>query len=217
MRPFRLAIAGAGAVVERRHLPAARLCPEIRVVALADTDVQRATALAGRFGVPRVTGDYRELHDGADGVLVALPNALHAPAAIEFLRQGMAVLVEKPMALGVAEAEAMLRAAREGNAVLAVGLVGRHAAGASWVQQAVSEERLGPLRRLELEYGAARSWHPVSGSLFNKELAGVGVLLDLGSHALDLVVWWLGSPRLLECRDDSMGGLEAECSVRLSF
>ena len=217
MTPFRLAIAGAGAVVERRHLPAARLCPEIRVVALADKDLQRATALAGRFGVPKVTRDYRELDDGADGVLIALPNALHAPAAIEFLRQGMAVLVEKPMALSVAEAEVMLRSSREGNAVLAVGLVGRHAAGARWIKRVVTEELLGPLRRLELEYGTGGSWRPASRALFSRDQAGGGVLLDLGSHALDLAVWWLGQPTLVEYRDDAMGGLEAECDMRLSF
>jgi predicted dehydrogenase len=217
MRPFRLAIAGAGAVVERCHLPAARVCPGIRVVALADKDVRRAAALAARFGIPKVTADYRELHDGADGVLVALPNALHAPAAIDFLRQGVPVLVEKPMALNVAEAEEMLRCARETNAVLAVGLVVRHAAGARWIKQAATEELLGPLRRLDLEYGAAGSWRPASSALFSKEQAGGGVLVDLGSHALDLAVWWLGRPRLLECRDDAMGGLEAECTVLLSF
>jgi predicted dehydrogenase len=220
MTPFRLAVAGAGAVVERFHLPAARLCPEIRVVALADTNLGRARTLAARFGIPRVTADYRELADGtdgADGVLVALPNFLHAPAAIEFLRRGMPVLVEKPMALGVAEAEEMIRAGTEGKAVLAVGLVGRHASGARWIKRAAAEGLLGPLQSVELEYGAAFSWQPASSFLFSKEQAGGGVLIDMGSHMLDLTVWWAGEPALLEYRDDSMGGLEAECSVVLSF
>ena len=72
-----------------------------------------------RFAVPKVVADYRELHDCADGILIALPNFLHAPAAIDFLRRGTPVLVEKPMALSVADAGEMIRAAGDGNTVLA--------------------------------------------------------------------------------------------------
>jgi predicted dehydrogenase len=217
MTLVRIAIAGAGAVVETFHLPAARLCPEIRVVALADKNLDRARAVAGRFGIRKVTADYRELQDGADAVLIALPNVLHAPAAIHFLRQGMPVLVEKPMALGVAEAEEMIQAARAGNAILAVGLVGRQASGARWIKRAVAEGQLGPLKSLALEYGALFSWQPASSFLFSKEQAGGGVLIDLGTHMMDLTIWWAGKPTVLEYRDDAMGGLEAECRAILSF
>lgn len=215
--PFRIAIAGAGAVVETFHLPAARLCPEVRVVALADKNLDRARALAARFGVPKITADYREFSDGVDGILIALPNFLHAPAAIDFLHRGMPVLVEKPMALSMTEAEKMVQAARLGKIVLAAGLVSRLASGARWIKRAITEGVLGSLKSLELEYGVAFSWHIASGFLFSQEQAGGGVLIDLGSHMLDLAIWWFGEPVLLEYRDDSMGGLEAECSVRLSF
>ena len=217
MTPLRIAVAGAGAVVERLHLPASRLCREIRVVALADKNLDRARALAARFGVPKVAPDYRELHDCADGVLIALPNFLHAPAAIDFLRRGMPVLVEKPMALSVAEAEEMIQAARAGKTVLAAGQVSRHASGARWIKRAITEGLLGPLKSFELEYGVAFSWRSASSFLFSKEEAGGGVLVDLGSHMLDLAIWWLGEPVLVEYRDDSLGGVEAECGATLAF
>jgi predicted dehydrogenase len=217
MTPLRIAVAGAGAVVQGLHLPAARLCPEVRVVALADTNVDRARALAARFGIPKVVADYRELYGEADGVLIALPNHLHARAAIDFLGRGIPVLVEKPMALGVADAHEMIRAAQVGNSVLAVGLVSRLASGARWIKRAVAEGVLGPLQSVEVEYGSVFSWQSASSFLFSKEQAGGGVLIDLGSHMLDLACWWLGKPTVLEYRDDSMGGVEAECTTTLSF
>ena len=217
MTPLRIAFAGAGGVIENFYLPAARLCPEVRVMALADKNLDRARALGARFGVPRITADYHELHDAADAVVIALPNFLHAPAAIDFLRRGMPVLVEKPMALNVAEAEEMIQAARLGKTILAAGLVGRHASGARWIKRALTEGLLGPLKSFELEYGSVFSWQLASSFLFSKEQAGGGVLIDLGSHVLDLAVWWMGKPTLLEYWDDSMGGVEGECSATLSF
>ena len=214
---MRLAIAGAGAVVETFHLPATRLCPEIRVVALADKNLERARKVAARFGVPDVVGDYRDLRDGVDAALIALPNALHAPAALELLGRRIPVLVEKPMALGVAEAERMIHAARMADTVLAAALVGRHAAGAQYIRRTLSEERLGALKTVDLEYGIAFAWRSASSFLFRKEQAGGGVLIDLGTHMLDLAAWMIGRPTLLDYHDDAMGGVEGECTVHLSF
>ena len=217
MTPLRIAFAGAGGVIENFYLPAAQLCPEVRVMALADKNLERARTLASRFGVPKITADYHELYDAADAVVIALPNFLHAPAAIDFLRQGMSVVVEKPMALHLAEAEKMIQAARLGKAILAPSLVGRHASGARWIKRALTEGLLGSLKSFEVEYGSVFSWQLASSFLFSKEQAGGGVLIDLGSHMLDLVIWWMGKPTLIEYSDDSTGGVEAECSATLSF
>jgi predicted dehydrogenase len=111
----------------------------------------------------------------------------------------------------------MIQAARAAKAVLAVGLVSRQASGARWIKRALAEGLLGTLKSFELEFGDAFSWQVASSFLFRKEQAGGGVLIDLGSHMLDLAVWWLGEPVLVEYRDDAMGGLEAECSATLSF
>ena len=74
----------------------------------------RSVALAERHGIPRTTTDWRELaaDPEVDAVVIGTPNALHAPQAIACLEAGKHVLVEKPMARTLAEAEAMNAAAR---------------------------------------------------------------------------------------------------------
>lgn len=215
---LRIGVVGAGAVAGAHHLPAARACPEIRVVALADPHLGRARALAERFGVPRVTADYRELFGEVDGAILALPNALHAPAAVAFLERRIPVLVEKPMALSVAEGTRMIAAAAAGGAVLQVGHMLRFARGARLVGRLLAEGWAGRLRGFSLEAGFVYDWPAASGFFFDRAQAGGGVLVDLGSHMLDLLLWWLGDAvDLVEYRDDSLGGVEAECRLSLAL
>ena len=89
---------------------------------------RRCDALAERHGIPRITTDWRELaaDPDVDAVVIGTPNALHAPQAIACLEAGKHVLVEKPMARTLAEAEAMNAAAAasgaaaDGGALLAL-------------------------------------------------------------------------------------------------
>src|SRR6266536_3703994 len=64
--------------------------------------------------------------------------------------------------------------------------------------------------------GFVYNWPVASGFFFSKEQAGGGVLVDTGSHMLDLLLWWLGDViDVVEYRDDSLGGVEAECWLSL--
>jgi len=211
----RLAIIGCGAVTEICHLPAAKLTPEVDIVALVDKNIARAESLGERLGVAFRTDDYRNLPDAVDGVIVALPHYLLAPVSIEFLQRGIPVLVEKPMALNLKEAEALVKAAADNNVALQVGLKFHFCEGTRLVKRAVAEGWLGALSRFELEWGFVYSWPVASGFFFSKEQAGGGVLIDLGSHVLDLLLWWLGDAVNVEYRDDSQGGIEAECELSL--
>src|SRR4051794_39425130 len=103
MQKLRIAVVGCGAVAQIHHLPALAASENAEAVLLVDNDESRARALAERFGVPGVTTDFREIPGRADAAIVALPNNLHAPVAIELLRRGVPVLVEKPMAMTSAQ------------------------------------------------------------------------------------------------------------------
>jgi predicted dehydrogenase len=211
----RLVVIGCGAVTELYHLPAARLLPEIEIVALADKNLARARLLGERYGVGYCTEDYHQLPEGVDGVIVALPNYLHAPVAMELLAKGVPVLVEKPMALTLKEAEAMAKTADASGAVLQVGLMYRFCHGARLVKRAMDEGWLGEPRSFSLESGFVYDWPVTSGFILSKEQAGGGQLVDIGSHMLDLLLWWLGEAVDVVYKDDSLGGVEAECWLSL--
>jgi predicted dehydrogenase len=192
--------------------------PDIAVTVLVDRVRVRAEALARRFGVPRVCDRFEQVGSKADAVLIALPNHLHAPVAISFLRGGIPVLVEKPMATSAVEARAMVEAAAAGGVPLQVGLMMRFAPAARAICRALDSEVLGAVTSFEVEWGERFRWPLVTGSGMVPQEAGGGVLLDFGSHLLDLLCWWLGHPELIAYHDDSQGGLEADCEleVRLS-
>lgn len=215
---LRIALVGCGAVVERRHLPALARRSDCRVVALVDARPERAAAVGRGLSAPAIFASYRELSRKlVDAAVVALPNRLHADAAAALLAEGIHVLVEKPMACSVAEAEGMLRAAEGGGTVLAVGMTRRFLNANRFARWAIARGLLGRVLRAEVEDGMVFDWPLVSDSFFRRELAGGGALIDNGSHTLDQLLWWFGEVEQLECRHDGAGGVEAEAEVALTF
>src|SRR6185436_1228732 len=216
-KKVRLAIVGCGAVTDIHHLPAVHASRWAEATLLVDQDRARAEALARRYGVPEVATDYRAVAGKAEGAIVALPNHLHAPVSIDLLSRGVHVLVEKPMALDLAEADAMLAAARTWGALLAVGLEFRFFDGSRFVHGLLRDGLLGPIRRFDLRQGVVPVWPFATDFLLRKEMAGGGVLADFGVHVLDLLLWWLGDWAEVEYRDDAMGGVESDCELRLTL
>ncbi len=65
--------------------------------------------------------------------------------------------------------------------------------------------------------GGIFGWPSVSNFYFNKESSGGGVLIDRGAHILDLILWWLGDYAQVDYYDDSFGGVEANCEVKMKM
>src|SRR5512134_1187609 len=118
---MRVALFGSG-WIQQLHSRAVFERPDAQLVAVANHRRESASKLAETFGIPRVTTDWQALarDPEIDAAVVATPNALHAPQAIELLRHGKHVLVEKPMAMSVSECDAMLDAAHTSGAFLMV-------------------------------------------------------------------------------------------------
>ena len=214
---IRLGLVGCGAVAEICHLPAGDLSRDFRITALADTNITRARNLAERYRVADCTDDYHQLTKKIDGAIIALPHYLHASAAIAFLNQRVPVLVEKPLALTVAEAVNLVETAASNATLLQAGYMYRFCRGARLVRQTIDEGWLGPLRSFSLESGYLYNWPAASGFNFSNRQAGGGVLIDTGSHMLDLLLWWLGSVEEVDYRDDSEGGIESDCCLSLTL
>lgn len=217
-KSVKIALVGCGAVAEHRHLPALARRDDCEVVALVDQNEVRAKQLAADFGVPKVLTDYHNLLASAlDVAIVALPNHLHAPVSIELLEAGTHVLVEKPMALSVAECDRMLQAAEAGHVVLTVGLMWRFLHSGRFAKWAVESNLLGRIISFDMRFGYVFNWPLTSDYFFRKESAGGGVLMDYGVHTLDQLLWWLGDVRSCKYYDDGCGGVEAECELHITL
>lgn len=212
--PVRLAIVGCGAIVEGYHLPAALAEPGCQVTMLVDTDLPRVQALADRVGVPAASSDYLDVIGKADAALLALPNHVHADIATALLSRGIHVLVEKPMAITVAECDRMIAAAEQAKAVLGIAQLRRFWAPVHFVKDAIDRGVIGRVTRFEIVDGWMFGWPLRSPYLFMKSQAGGGCLMDMAPHLIDLLLHWLGDLSVLEYRDDAYGGVEANCWIK---
>ena len=213
--PLRLGIVGCGAVVETYHLPAIAVHRGFMLVAVVDSSLDRARAVAERTGARPLT-DHRELSGLVDAAIVAVPNHLHATVTIDLLQAGINALVEKPLAPTVAECDAILEAEADTEPTLAVGLDFRFAPAIRFVKGLLEADSLGAVLRFDLRHGTEGRWPLTTSYLFDRGRAGGGVLLDHGAHLLDHLLWWLGPCSVDSYRDDARGGIEADAEAHLT-
>jgi predicted dehydrogenase len=164
------------------------------IVAVANHREESARAFADRYAISRVTTDWEALaaDPDVDAAIVATPNALHAPQTIALLRNGKHVMVEKPMAVSVAECDAMIAASRDGGASLMVAHCWRFRDEVRAMRDRIVSGDLGDVVRTH-GYGVHAGWGP-SGWFTDPALAGGGALVDMGVHAIDTVRYLLGDP-----------------------
>jgi len=196
-KQYRVGTIGAGAIVQRGHIPNFKAVPNVEVVAVCDVNLARAQEAAQATGVPNAYSDYKEMlnKEGLDIVVVATPNIFHKPMTIDALRAGANVLCEKPLALSSADAQEMYDVAGEMGRLLAVGTHYRYSHPVQAAKQQVDGGFFGEI------YAARTLWNrragiPGYGSWFtNNDLAGGGSLFDIGIHAMDRALYLMGYPK----------------------
>jgi len=185
---------GAGGVARRRMLPAVAHLPQVRVGAVMVRDQGRAEAIAAEFGADAAYDSLGALlaDPAVEAVYIATPPAGHRAQVEAAAAAGKHILVEKPMALSVADCEAMESAARDAGVLLGVCFPLRHTATMIALRAWLAAGELGELTYLRAQMA---KWYPLDPDAWRADpaQAGGGVLMDLGSHLLDLAVW-LGGP-----------------------
>lgn len=191
-----VALIGAG-MISRTYAAALARLPEARLVGVASRTRETAERFASELEVERaVTYDELEALFGAPGVDVACINStnhLHASHAIAALRAGLHVVVEKPLCVSLAEADAMLEAARASGRDLA------YAENLCFVPHYREARRLiesGAIGRVT--YARQREKHggPHSPWFWRAHEAGGGALMDMGCHGIECLRWLVGKPAI---------------------
>jgi predicted dehydrogenase len=167
-----------------------------RLVAAADEVGERARDAVERFGYERWTTDWRDvLEDPAvDAISICAPNVLHREIALAAAGAGKHVWIEKPVGRVPAETVEIADAAESAGIVTTVGLNYRNPPAVQYAKQLIDAGALGEINQFRMHFLASYSSNP-RGALswrFVRELGGLGILGDLGSHAVDLAQFLLG-------------------------
>lgn len=228
MPPVRLAIVGCGAAARGCHVPALPpLKGGVQLTALVDPDLRQAEAALALYrelggeGADQVVlaTDPATVADAFDAAVVVVPHTQHAKMVEPLFAAGKHVLLEKPMTTSVQDARRLAEtAARDPHTVLAMAHPRRLFPAYAWVHQLIKNGDLGDLVRVEWAEGHPYAWEPVSWSMFDRRLAGGGVLTDTASHVFDTLLWWLGPQvEVVSYEDNSLDGVETDASAHLRF
>ena len=212
-REVGFAIAGTGAVSEyHRKAIEANAGSGGRLVAVGHHDPTRFDELGRRFGVPCL--GFEDLLDHAEVEVVCLctPSGQHAEQAVAAARAGKHVLVEKPMALDLASADARISACEENGVKLGVVLQRRAEPLFAQVRRAIISGDLGELTlgAIIVPYYRSQDYYDGAGWRGTWAQDGGGVLMNQGIHLVDLLVWYMGDPLEVEAR---AGTLHREVEV----
>jgi len=195
--PVRVAVVGAGAITQVAHLPVLRKLKGIEVVAICDTDMPKARALADRFKVPDAFSDIEELleYEKLDAIAICTPNHLHEPHVMAALSANLHVFVERPLALNAPEVQQVLRAAEKKKRVLMVALNHRYRSDVQIVRSFVQSGELGKVQSVRGSWHVFRPSRSQLGWRTRRDEAGGGAMLDLGYAILDLGLWFADGPK----------------------
>lgn len=176
--PIRVGVIGVGNMGQHHSRVLSRL-KDVELVGVSDVNVERGLDTAGKYRV-RFFEDYLDMLNHVDAVCVAVPTRLHHSVGMACLQAGIHVLIEKPIAASIAEAESLVNVAAASNCILQVGHIERFNPAFQELHKVLKTEEL-----LALE---ARRMSP-----YSQRANDVSVVLDLMIHDIDLLLELAGS------------------------
>ncbi len=201
-KKLRVGIIGTGWIAEA-HIESYLLQPDVEIVAGADIVPGKAKAFFERYGVDAKCYNSGEemVNDKSlnlDAVSICTYNRQHAPCAIQALKAGLHVLLEKPFTVTTEEAVEVMKAERESGKILSIGFQPRLDDNMKLVKRVVESGILGQIYYVQTGGGRRRGIPTPYGTTFIEDkTAGLGALADIGCYSLDMVLNALGYPKPL--------------------
>jgi len=189
-----------------------------RVAAVASRSAERAAAFATEFGIDRAYGDYEQLvaDPGVDAVYISAPHSEHRRLALLAISAGKHVLVEKPIAVTLADARDIVEAARAAGVFAMEALWSRFLPQHTVVARLLADGALGDVLTVTADFGAAFPFDP-SSRAFDPALGG-GALLDIGVYPAWFAHFVLGAPSAVTATGTlASTGVDAQAAVILDY
>jgi predicted dehydrogenase len=201
--PIGFGILGAGMVADY-HRQAIQASADLgaKLVAIGHYDGKKFDAIAARFGAPCMTQPELLANPAVQIVSVCTPSGQHAEQALAAAQAGKHVLVEKPMALRLEDADAMIAACNRAGVRLGVVLQRRAEPLFRRIHAAIAAGDLGTLTlgAVLMPYYRPQAYYDQADWRGTWALDGGGVLMNQGIHLLDLLIWYMGDPVEVQAR-----------------
>ena len=187
---MKIGIIGVGSQAKEVHLPTLNSMEEVEIEGIADINEQRIKDISKQYGIPNAYTDYHDLlsNDRIDLVLICTPHHAHKKMAVDSAFAGKHILVEKPMATTVRDADEMINAAKENDVKLCVVQNYRLFPSIKDSKAIIGKGRIGEIISIHahmLDFpplGAGSSEWRIEGS------DSAGVIEDIGPHLIDIVL-----------------------------
>jgi len=202
-KKLRIGIVGAGGIVRQRHLPGLQALPNVQIVAVCNSRIETAQAVAKEFHIPEVMDDWAELLDrpDLDIIWIGTPPVLHAPITISALEAGKHVFCQARMAMNLREGREMLVAAQARPNLVTMLCPPPHGMkGGKFLQKLLRDGYTGEIWHFRLIADRDTFADPLAPAHWRQrtELSGLNVL-TVGIYA-EVLQQWLGSPRRLHAQ-----------------
>jgi predicted dehydrogenase len=204
MTKLRVGLVGTSWWADAMYLPALLDHPDASITSICGRDKDRTQEIASRWNISTHTTDWRQVVEQSDAVIVASANDSHEEITLAALSAGRHVLCEKPLALDADGANRMVEAAARAGVTTMTPFTYRWMPAFAWVKELIDDGYIGRPHHLNLRYHTGYARNGSYAWRFDRELAGSGVLGDLGSHFLHVARWWCGEVSLVSALTDNI-------------
>jgi len=191
----RVGIIGCGGIANQKHFPALTAAANrVEIAYLCDLIPERCETAKKKYGLDsaKICTDYHEVTAAADVdvIYVLTPNVAHCEITVAALEGGKHVLCEKPMAASTADAEKMMAAWEKSGKIFTIGYQNRYRADSQALKRLCDDGELGKIYYAQA-HALRRRGVPTWGVFTDKAKQGGGPLIDIGTHSLDLTLWFM--------------------------
>jgi predicted dehydrogenase len=196
MKKIRLGIIGTGTIAQTAHLPNITKMQEFELVGVCDKEKARLNGVAEKYRIGVKEQDYQAFlsRDDIDAVIISTPTDSHLEIGLAAIEAGKHLLIEKPFTRSLSEAQQLYDASLSSNTILMVGMNHRFRLDLATMRNMIGHKELGDVYQVQAGWLNHQSSQQQWSS--RKDLAGGGVMMDLGLVMMDIVLWVLGYPKV---------------------